>query len=174
MYICYNLTIILRGCVQIEIYILLFKQNHMMILELHEMLVIYAFSFANPCYQFTMCFVIVVFLLLIFSIKYVAYLDSFEDRLISLIINNYHTMFTNVHFGLKNCIFISSCYLLLMFDNNITKLTQILTLQLLYYIKRNKKRCNGQNSNLILRLYIMYKNKFSLRPNYIRKLLFLV
>ena len=79
MYICYNLPIILGEWFWIKNYILLFKQNHMMILDLHEMLVIYAFSFANPCYQFTMCFVIVVFLLLIFSLKYVAYLDSFED-----------------------------------------------------------------------------------------------
>ena len=72
MYICYNLPIILGECFCIKNYILLFKQNHMLILDLHEMLVIYAFSFANPCYQFTMCFVIVVFLLLIFSLKYVA------------------------------------------------------------------------------------------------------
>ena len=95
----------------------------MMILDLHEMLVIYAFSFANPCYQLTMCFVILVFLLLIFSLIYVAYLDSFEDLFISLIMNNHHTIFTNVPFCLKICIFISLCYLLIMFDHKITKLT---------------------------------------------------
>ena len=79
MYIYYNLLIILVECFWIKNNILLFKQNHMTILDLHKMLVIYAFSFANPCYQFTTCFVIVVFLLLIFSLKYVPYLDSFED-----------------------------------------------------------------------------------------------
>ena len=48
MYICYNLPIILEEYFRIKNYILLFKQNHMMIRDLHEMLVIYAFSFANP------------------------------------------------------------------------------------------------------------------------------
>ena len=88
MYICYNLHIILGEWFSIKNYILLFKQNHMIILDLHDMLVIYAFSFANQCYQFTMCFVILVFLLLIFSLKYVAYLDSFEGWFIFLIVNN--------------------------------------------------------------------------------------
>ena len=114
IYICYNLLIILSECFWIKNNILLFKQNHMTILDLHKMLVIYAFSFTNPCYQFTMCFVIVVFLLLIFSLKYVPYLDSFEDWFIFLIMNNYHIIFTNVPFYLKSCIFISLCYLLLI------------------------------------------------------------
>ena len=92
MYICYNLLIILAECFWIKNNILFFKQDHITILDLHKMLVIYAFSFANLWYQFTMCFVTVVFLLLI------AYLDSFEDWFISLIMNNHHTMFTNVPF----------------------------------------------------------------------------
>ena len=40
-YIGYNLPIILGEYFWIKNYILLFKQNHMMILDLHEILVIY-------------------------------------------------------------------------------------------------------------------------------------